>query len=189
MLQQKLLEKVITFLNSNHIGYMITGSIASSIQGEPRNTHDIDIVIELRNENVSLLLNEFNAPRFYISQNSIEEALLKKGMFNIIDTDEGDKVDFWLLTEEDFDHSRFQRKIKVEFRKNIFFVSSPEDTIIAKLRWSKLSGGSQKQMTDAIRVYEVNYKNLNIQYIDEWVLKLDLQNEWNQLLQDAEPLT
>lgn len=189
MLQQKLLEKVITFLNSNRIEYMITGSIASSIQGEPRNTHDIDIVIELKRNNVSLLLNEFTAPQFYTSQNSIEEAILKKGMFNIIDTEEGDKVDFWLLTDEDFDHSRFRRKIKVEFLKNIFYVSSPEDTIIAKLRWSKLSGGSQKQMTDAIRVYEVNYKNLDKLYINEWVEKLSLQNEWNQLLQNAEPLT
>lgn len=189
MLQQKLLEKITAFLNSNHIEYMITGSIASSIQGEPRNTHDIDIVIELKNENISLLLNEFSSPYYYVSPNSIEEAMLQKGMFNIIDTEEGDKIDLWLLTDESFDHSRFHRKVEIKFQGNVFFVSSPEDTIIAKLRWSKLSGGSQKQMTDAIRVYEVNYKNLDAAYINEWVEKLSLQNEWEQLLREAEPLT
>ncbi len=78
MLQQRLLEKVTAFLNSNNIGYMITGSIVSSIQGEPRNTHDIDIVIELKKENIISLLNEFTAPRYYISKNSIEEAIAKK---------------------------------------------------------------------------------------------------------------
>jgi hypothetical protein len=31
-------------------------------------------------------------------------------------------------------------------------VSSPEDTILAKLRWAKLLGGSEKQITDALRV-------------------------------------
>jgi len=35
------------------------------------------------------------------------------------------------------------------------WVSSPEDTILAKLRWANLSGGSEKQFIDALRVYEV----------------------------------
>ncbi len=189
MLQQKLLEKVTAFLNSNHIGYMVTGSIVSSIQGEPRNTHDIDIVIELKKEKVVSFHNEFTASRYYISENSIEEAVVNKGMFNIIDTEEGDKIDFWLLTDEDFDNSRFSRKIEVQFQKIKFFISSPEDTILAKLRWAKLSGGSEKQMTDAIRVYEINYKNLDLDYIGQWVAKLSLEIEWQNLLKGAEPLT
>lgn len=188
MLQQKLLEKVIKFLSDNNIDYMVTGSIVSSIQGEPRNTHDIDIVIELEPTNVNLLLGEFKSPRYYLSKNSIEEAIFKKSMFNIIDTEDGDKIDFWMLTKEDFDSSRFGRKIEVQFQKVKFFISTPEDTIIAKLRWSKLSGGSEKQMTDAIRVYEINYQNLDLLYLDEWVAKLSLQNEWHKLLHEAEPL-
>ncbi len=188
MLQQRLLEKVTAFLNSNNIGYMVTGSIVSSIQGEPRNTHDIDIVIELKTENIISLLNEFTAPHYYISKNSIEEAIVKKGMFNIINTEEGDKIDFWLLSDEDFDSSRFSRKIEVQFQKLKFFVSTPEDTILAKLRWAKLSGGSEKQMTDAVRVYEINYKNLDFDYLKIWVSKLQIQIEWQNLCKEAEPL-
>lgn len=47
MLQPELLKKVLVFLNDNHIDYMVTGSITSSLQGEPRTTHDVDIVIKI----------------------------------------------------------------------------------------------------------------------------------------------
>ena len=33
-------------------------------------------------------------------------------MFNLIDLKEGDKVDFWLLTNETFDKSRFHVNVK-----------------------------------------------------------------------------
>ncbi len=31
-------------------------------------------------------------------------------MVNLLDTTEGDKADFWILTDEPFDQSRFARK-------------------------------------------------------------------------------
>jgi predicted nucleotidyltransferase len=47
MSQQKLLEKVIRVLDQAGIEYMITGSVTSSLQGEPRSTHDIDMVVAI----------------------------------------------------------------------------------------------------------------------------------------------
>ena len=45
MSQQELLKKIIQALDQAEIPYMITGSIVSSLQGEPRSTHDLDILI------------------------------------------------------------------------------------------------------------------------------------------------
>ncbi len=45
MSQQQLLRKVVQVLDGARIEYMVTGSIASSLQGEPRSTHDTDIVV------------------------------------------------------------------------------------------------------------------------------------------------
>jgi len=103
MSQQSLLKKVIEVLEQSKIEYMITGSIVSSLQGEPRLTHDIDIVIAIHNSDVKNLVNAFSLPDFYISENSIYNAINDKSMFNLIDVKEGDKVDFWLLTDEPFD--------------------------------------------------------------------------------------
>jgi len=44
--QSELLKKTIGALNSSQIPYMLTGSIASSIQGEPRSTHDTVELLE-----------------------------------------------------------------------------------------------------------------------------------------------
>jgi len=48
MSQQELLKLVIARLDEAGIEYMLTGSLASSLQGEPRATHDIDLVIAIR---------------------------------------------------------------------------------------------------------------------------------------------
>ncbi|MEK7474265.1 MAG: hypothetical protein AAB152_01405 [Candidatus Coatesbacteria bacterium] len=47
MSQQELLTALAAFLESEGIPHFVTGSIASSLQGEPRATHDIDLVVAL----------------------------------------------------------------------------------------------------------------------------------------------
>ena len=66
----------------------------------------------------------------------------------------GDKVDFWLLTTDAFDQTRFARRTVEDFEGIPLQVSRPEDTILMKLNWAQLSGGSEKQFVDALRVYE-----------------------------------
>lgn len=188
MLQQKLLAHVLSVLEQCSIEYMVTGSVASSLQGEPRTSHDIDIVVNLLPASIPSLVHAFSSPQFYLSAESITEAIKQEGSFNLIDTTEGDKVDFWVLTKEPFDQSRFQRRK----RQNVFgiwlYVSQPEDTILMKLRWSKESGGSEKQFGDAVRVYELQYGNLNQEYMDQWIPLLHVEDLWNRLQREAKPL-
>jgi hypothetical protein len=138
----------------------VTGSVASSLQGEPRSTHDIDLVVAIESADVEKLVKAFPPPGFYLDEGSIMDAINSQGMFNLIEINSGDKVDFWLLTNEPFDRSRFARKYAEEVVGMRINVSSPEDTILAKLRWAKLCGGSEKQCTDALRVYEVQCNKL-----------------------------
>lgn len=188
MSQQKLLIAVLAVLERNKIDYMITGSVVSSLQGEPRATHDIDIVVQIRTDSIQPLLNAFQPPRFYLSENSIKEAIQHQSMFNLLDTTEGDKIDFWILTGDPFDLSRFDRKHSEEVFGTKMNVSSPEDTILAKLKWAKLSGGSEKQFIDALRVFEIQYGMLDFDYLDTWTKKLDVTNEWEQLKKNANPI-
>ncbi|MFB0554036.1 MAG: hypothetical protein ACETWQ_12085, partial [Phycisphaerae bacterium] len=61
-----------------------------------------------------------------------------------------------------------------------------EDTILAKLRWAKLCGGSEKQFTDALRVYEVQYGKLDLDYIEHWAEELDVKSLWKRITDEAE---
>ncbi len=189
MSQQKLLEKVIRVLEKAGIEYMITGSVASSSQGEPRSTHDIDMVVSIEEAKASELAGAFPAPDFYLDEQSIVEAiggLPAQSMFNLIELDSGDKVDFWILSSQDFDRTRFSRRIRQEFEGFEMQLSSPEDTILAKLRWAKLSGGSEKQFTDALGVYEVQYPKLDLDYLDHWANKLEVDCLWQRLKAKAQ---
>lgn len=186
MSQQELLKKVTRVLDQAGIPYMLTGSVVSSLQGEPRSTHDIDMVIAIQKSAAKALAEAFPPPDFYLDENSIVDAIIRQGMFNLLEVTTGDKVDFWILTDTPFDQSRFSRKVTEECMGVQLQVSSPEDTILVKLRWAKLSGGSEKQFIDALRVYEVQHEKLNIYYIERWAEDLEIESLWKRLLEEAE---
>jgi hypothetical protein len=167
---------------------MVTGSLASSIQGEPRSTHDIDLVVALVESDADKLLGVFPDSEFYLSPQAIREAIERCRMFNLLEFGSGDKVDFWVLTDHPFDSSRFARKRREHVWGMTLKVSSPEDTILAKLRWAKESGGSEKQFTDALRIYEIQHPNLDTAYLDEWASRLEVSDLWARLKAEAEPL-
>ena len=186
MSQQELLKQVASTLDKLNIDYMFTGSVVSSIQGEPRSTHDIDVVVSIKKDDVYTFIKSFPSPEFYLSEDSIIEAISTKRMFNLIDVNSGDKVDFWLLTDSPFDKSRFARRCTEEIFGIKVFLSRPEDTILAKLKWAKDSGGSEKQFTDALRVYELQVEEIDNDYLNFWAEKLCLKSLLQKLINDSE---
>jgi len=176
MLQQELLTKVVGVLDMAEIDYMITGSVASSLHGEPRSTNDIDIVLAIEPEAIPILLENFPQPGFYLDEDTVREAVRTRGFFNLIDVNRGFKVDFYLLTQEPFDRSRFSRKRTENVFGISLKVSSPEDTILMKLRWSELSGGSVKQYQDARSVYLVQSGSLDLAYLQRWANVLGIRD-------------
>ena len=165
---------------------MITGSFASSIQGEMRLSHDIDLVVALKPDGVKALLRAFPPPAYYLSEESIREAMRTKKMFNLLVAETNDKVDFWMLKDTPFDRSCFARKYPEDFEDIWLQISMPEDTILAKLRWAKECGGSEKQMADVLGVYKVKYKKLDLAYISRWVHALGIEDLWAEIQKQAE---
>ena len=167
---------------------MVTGSVASSLQGEPRATHDLDLVVAMTQEAVGSLIDAFPAPEFYLDEEAARAAIDTLGMFNLIAISEGDKVDFWLLTDEPFDKSRFSRKRPEEVLGVELQVPSPEDTILAKLKWANEAGGSEKHVLDALRVYEVQGARLDRVYLDHWAAELSVVDLWQRIQREGELL-
>jgi hypothetical protein len=186
MSQSELLKRVSQKLDQLKIPYMLTGSVVSSLQGEPRSTHDIDIVISLGSADVESFIQAFPSVEYYVERTAIQQAIQTQGMFNLIDFQTGDKVDFWLLSSDPFYQSSFSRRYREQLLDSSIPVSRPEDTILSKLHWAKLCGGSEKQFHDALRIYEVQYQNLDLEYLDDWVKKLEVQSDWERIKKEAE---
>ena len=168
MPEQSLLKLVVEALDAAGVSYMLSGSLASSLQGEPRATHDIDLVVDIRPAEVTHLVAALMGPSIYLDDYAVAEAVRRRSMFNLLDSTSGDKVDFWLLKDEAFDRKRFARRIEVEALGLRLSVSTPEDTILMKLRWATQAGGSEKQFNDARGVYEFQGDVLDSAYLDQW---------------------
>ena len=54
----------------------------------------------------------------------------------------------------------------------------PEDVLIAKLEWAKISP-SERQMQDAAGILIVQGAQLDLPYVEKWITELDLHEQWN----------
>jgi hypothetical protein len=166
---------------------MITGSTVSSMQGQWRSTHDIDVVVGMRPSAVKALAAGFPSPRFYLDEDAIRDAVMHAGMFNVLDNESGDKVDFWMLKPDAFEQQMFRRRYRESAAGIELYISQPEDTILSKLRWAKQCGGSEKQMADCLAVYEVNYTNLDMDHLTQWAEELGVTELLARIRRDAQP--
>ena len=178
---------MVAALEGAGIAHMVTGSLASSIQGEPRATHDLDFVVTITPLAIAPLVASFPEDEFYLDPESVREAIARRDMFNLISLASGDKVDFWLLTDDAFDQSRFARRAVQLLMGLQVPVSTPEDTILQKLRWAKMAGGSERQLGDAVGVYEVQAARLDQGYLDHWAAELEVEELLQWVRERAEP--
>lgn len=156
---------------------MLTGSLVSSIQGVPRASHDVDLVIDALPEHAQLIAGSLAAPDLYVDAHAVADAVRRRTMFNVIDPSTGDKADFWLLKDEPYDRERFSRRVHVAALGLDLVVSAPEDTILMKLRWAAQAGGSQKQTEDALGVFEFQGDGLDARYLDDWAESLGVSRD------------
>ncbi len=160
---------------------MLTGSYASSFHGRRRLTHDIDLVVDLSWKDLARVIEAFPAPQYYLDEHAAKDALLHGRMFNVIDSLEGEKIDFWMLREHPFDLSMFARRARVPAWGMTVALASAEDTIIQKLRWSAACGGSEKQLEDARQVVATQGAALDIAYIEHWIARLGFGDAWRSV--------
>ena len=182
------MKRVVRALEAESIPYLITGSIASSMQGEPRSTHDLDVVVDLDWPAAQRLSSHFASTDVYLSLDAVRAAILARKQFNLIDGASGDKVDFWLHARTPFDDSRFARRQRQSYIGTPVNVSSPEDTILRKLAWMRECGGSEKQFGDCRGVYEVQFEVLDQAYMDRWARELGIEDLLARLRAESQPI-
>ena len=74
------------------VGWVVGGSVASSMQGLPRATQDIDLVADLQPEHAAPLARALRED-FYADVDAIGDAIRRRGSFNVIHLDSMTKVD------------------------------------------------------------------------------------------------
>jgi hypothetical protein len=165
-------------LDRARIPYMVVGSFASNLYGTGRGTQDIDIVISAGPDQIRALLNGLPQSNYYFDLDTALEAWRRKSMFNILDMEEGWKVDLIFEKQSPYHQGAFQRRIPAEIETVPLLVATPEDTIISKLEWAKM-GESSRQVEDVAGILMVRGKTLDRAYMEKWIRELDLAGQWD----------
>lgn len=175
---QGLLARLVRILDDAGVAFMVAGSFASAAHGLPRTTQDIDVVIDPPNpEALDRLLQAMPSDDYYVDPDTAH-ALRRRGMFNVVDQASGWKVDFIIRKNRPFSRDEFVRRVPISLLDVPVFVASAEDTIVAKLEWSKQLGGSERQRRDVAGIIATLGAELDRAYVERWSRELDVEDEW-----------
>ena len=180
----ELLRYVVGVLEHLEIEYLITGSMASMAYGEPRFTNDIDIAIQISPAQVTGLCAAFPENDFYLNADAAREEVRQRGQFNVIHSTSGLKIDFMVASEDAFNASRFARRRLLSIAPNqSALFAAPEDVIVRKLQYYR-EGGSEKHLRDIRGIIKLTGDAIDQAYLDAWIDRLDLRDEWDRVLRD-----
>lgn len=157
------------------VAYFLGGSLASSFQGEPRATNDIDLVVDLSDAAVAPLIAALG-PDFDVDEGALRRAVRERSSWNVIFIPSVTKIDLFLLRDSPYDASEFARRQRVEVRPGrALHIKSAEDTVLRKLLWWRAGGEvSERQWRDLVQVLRLSGDRLEDAYLDAWAGRLGL---------------
>lgn len=137
-------------LNRLGVTYMVTGSLATSIYGDPRLTHDIDLVVTLPDESITALHDAFDGAEFYVPPLevlTVEAHRAVHGHFNIIHTATALKADVYAIGADPLHRWAIERRQATTVDGHTVWLAPPEYVVLRKLQYFR-DGGSEKHLRD-----------------------------------------
>ena len=169
------------------IGYVIGGSLASSVRGVIRMTYDIDIVATIAAPQVERFVRELGG-EWYADAGQMRDGITAGRAFNVIRLSLGNKVDIFPAVE-DFHFRQLERatRVALPFLEDsaAYPVATVEDILLAKLRWYALGGEvSERQWRDIAGLLAAN-SDLDRAYLDVWAVRLGVSYLLARALEEA----
>jgi len=172
--------------------YMIIGAFAATVYGITRVTYDIDIVVDLNEKHIEALAAAYPLPRYYADPVQMRDSIQMGIMFNIIDTERGEKADLVPLTMASAYGRAFRRRVRQRVdvlgaEPFAVWCARPEDVIVGKLMaWAE--GRSRKHETDIHEMMVYQYLGIDAEqsatfdesYVDAAALRMgaDIAAVW-----------
>lgn len=168
------------------IRYMVSGSVAAMLFGEPRVTHDVDLVAFLDADAIAGLATAFGASDFYLPPADVitlESRRETRGHFNVIHVPSGLKADVYPANRDPLHAWAIARALRITVGALTVAVAPPEYVVLRKLEYYR-EGGSEKHVRDIRAMLAVASPPLDRRALDEWLARLGLETQW-RLVADA----
>ena len=162
---------------------MVTGAVASIIYGEPRLTHDLDLVIELDPAYIDRFVEAFPLDEFYCPPAEIIQVEIKRpqrGHFNLIHHSTGFKADIYTSGKDKFHHWALNNRKRIDFEGEVVRLAPVEYVIIRKLQYYR-EGRSEKHLRDIVGILEVSLDQIDFNMLKEKITEMNLEKEWSMV--------
>jgi hypothetical protein len=181
----ELHQRLIRPLNVAGIRYMVTGGLAAIVYGEPRLTNDVDLVVQLSPTDPRRLNQVYDASEYYVpSIETIEAEAARRmfGHFNIVHIESALRADVYCVGDDDFGAWGFRHRRSVDIANESIWLAPIEYVIVQKLRYFRESG-QDRHLRDIAAMRRISGELIDENTINEWVVRLVLQAEWEKVLQ------
>lgn len=141
-----VLERVAEVLNRCGIRFHLTGGLVSVFYAEPRLTQDADLVVDpvQLKANLEQFISEIQQLGYLANAQTIRDAAQRGRMFQVIDTLESLKIDFY---PRELVPGSLDRSVVIDMTSRLRLpIASLPDVIASKLVW--ISKGSHKSRRD-----------------------------------------
>lgn len=168
--------------------YFVGGSLASSLQGEPRATNDVDIVVEMMAHRVPAFAKALGDD-FEVDEEMLRDALRRGGCANIFYLPMVTKVNLFAVGGTPYDEVEFARRRRVAVRASgdSLYVKAPEDTVLRKLLWYREGGMvSSKQWRNLVEVLRVSGGEIDERHLSGWAIRLGIDDLLSKARAEAE---
>lgn len=182
--------RVVRVLDELGVPYVLGGSLASSLVGEPRATADVDLAIRIDAARISALVRALEG-EFYVSEEAAHEAVRRRASFNLVHLESVQKVDLFVLGDDPLDRRQLERRERVRVRDDAeLWIGSVTDQVLRKLRWYRAGGEtSDRQWRDVVGMLRVQRDRLDLAELRAEADELGLGELCERALREAQPMS
>ena len=170
------------------VRYVVGGSLASSVSGEPRSTLDVDLVVAIGAADVDPLLAALGDD-FHADAQALHRAVRQRSSANLFHRATSTKVDLFVLGGSPLDQQALDRRVRLRVATNpdrFLYVYTPEDILLQKLRWYRRGGEvSDRQWRDVLGIVAVQGDDLDDAYLRRGARLLAVTDLLERVLQET----
>jgi hypothetical protein len=180
--EPSLLEPFVVRLNRLGLVYMVTGSTAGTVYGEPRLTHHVDLVVVLPADSVDEFVAAFPSEEFYCPPAdvlAIEARRGSRGHCNLIHHESGFKADVYFASDA-LHRWALARRTFLELDGQAVPIAPLEYVLVRKAEYFR-EGRSQKHVRDIRSMLALSGDQLDRPAQEGWLERLGLVSTWAEL--------